>query len=448
MNHRNLIIVVCHGLRSDALSDEARWPLVTPNLEQLATRGLRLVAKAASPADTQALASLLTGRYPRQLPTGLGGLEAPCDTANPSLPTWLRDAGYHVAGVGQVGSIRDQLDAVHETADLDTPEPVASSACAYLQEAHYRGHVPALTHQRLQRRRRGAVQPDRLLLEPDHDIDGFIALRAKQAVREMPTDRPWALIVAFSGPGNDLPPPMLYDELVSPDDLTGDFTPADFTQLDTLLEPAYPRSVLQRLTRRDIARIRADYLGRVALIDHGVGQLLDAARQRPDSKRAWCVLSSDHGTLLGEHGLLGHRSFLGPAIDVPVLVAPVHGRQHPTLVPDGLWSTVDVAPTVADLAGADTPDSLAGRSLLPLLRDETELGPHGAWVLSEFGDRLMIETRRHKAIYRTDTATCIALYDLLTDPDEHVNRVDDPKEREALDAVRSALAEALLPLRA
>jgi arylsulfatase A-like enzyme len=437
MNHRNLVIVCCHGLRSDALSDEARWPLVTPNLEQLAYRGLRVVAQSASPDDPMGLRCLLTGRYPRQMPAGNGGISG--------VLGWLRKAGYWLAGVGQVGAVRHELDVAHETAELDTPEPVG---CAYMQEAHLRGHVPALRHQRLQRRRRGAVEPDRLMLEPDHDIDGFIALRAKDAVSQLPGDRPWALVVVFSGPGNDLPPPMLYDDLIDPGELRGDYVPADLTRIDTMVDPAYPRSVLQRLTPADVARIRADYLGRVALIDHGVGQLLETLRRREDARRSWCVLSSDRGVLLGEHGLLGHRSFLGPALGVPIIVTPVHGRHNPGVVPDGLWSTVDVAPTIADLAGVDVPPNTAGRSLLPLLRDETSLGLHGAWALSEFGDRLMIETRRHKAMYRTDTADCFAFYDLTADPDEHTNRVNEPCEREAKDAVRSALAEALLPLRA
>src|SRR6185369_3797584 len=52
MHHRrNLIIILAHGLRSDAIGDSRAWPLTTPYLEKLANHGVRCVATSACPAD-------------------------------------------------------------------------------------------------------------------------------------------------------------------------------------------------------------------------------------------------------------------------------------------------------------------------------------------------------------------------------------------------------------
>ncbi|MEM6459771.1 MAG: sulfatase/phosphatase domain-containing protein, partial [Planctomycetota bacterium] len=331
---------------------------------------------------------------------------------------------------------------------VDEPEP---SRCWYAAAARSRGHGPALAQQRRQRRRTGPLAPDRLLLEPDEDLDGFIAAQAAEAIGRLPTDRPWAMFVVFSGPGNDLPPPMYYDNLVETAELARGFTPAKLDALDRLIDPELPRAVLQRLEPHQVARVRADYLGRVSLIDHGVGRLREELAKRPDARDAWTVFSADRGQLLGEHGLLGHRSLLTPAVEVPLIVTP---PKSPGVSPpkekfqDGLFSVVDLAPTVAHLAGADPPETLPGRSVLPILNGEPVLPPARA-NLCEFHDRLLLETERYKAVFHTADRSCLGLFDLVEDPEEQANLIDrgSREVRKLVGAMRLRLADALLPVR-
>lgn len=448
---RNLLIVLAHGLRSDALADEREWPLPTPHLVALAERGLRLVLTSASPADPGGMTSVLTGLHARQ-----HGQLRDQQTTTPlreGLPTWLADAGYHTVGVGEVGSFASLLDESLITEGVAVAEP-APSRCWYTAAARTRGHGPALAQQRRTRLRTGPLGPDRLMLEPDEDIDGFIAAQAGEALGRMPDDKPWAMFVVFSGPGNELPPPLYYDGLVDTADLERGFVPVDLNRIDALAEPELPRAVLQRLEAHQVARIRADYLGRVSLIDHGVGRLQEHLARRSDASRTWTVLSSDRGQLLGEQGLLGHRSFLAPAIEVPLIVTPpntpIPGVSPPReKFQDGLFSVVDIAPTIAQLAGADRPPRLAGRSVLPIFNGEAVL-PTPAANLSEFHDRLLIETERHKAVFRTTDQSCIGLYDLLNDPDETINLIEQntPTTRSLVLQMRLSLGATLLPLRA
>ena len=255
--------------------------------------------------------------------------------------------------------------------------------------------------------------------------------------------------MAFSGPGNDLPPPVGFDRVVNTHGLARDFAPVNLDGLDDVAEPTLPRAMLQRLEAHQVARLRADYLGRVSLIDHGVGRIAKALETRADADRTYTAVTSDRGRMLGEHGLIGSQTFLAPSIEVPLIVAPPVGRSD--LAPtekfqEGLFSTVDVAPTLAALAGADVPPGRAGRSVLPIFNGDA-LAPGPAANLSEFGDRLLVETERHKAVFRVSDGECVALYDLADDPDERQNLAKTGPGRARALALRGLLGTALLPLR-
>jgi arylsulfatase A-like enzyme len=451
---RNLLILLGSGLRSDALEDERVWPLKTPNLRRLSRRGLRLVATSACPASPGGLVSLLTGLHARQ--HGYVTPDQPVPPSLPGLPLWLADAGYHVAGVGCLGPFASTCAHSVIVEPLSDTQP---ERCDYFRLMRARGLGPAVTSQRRRRLRLGPFDPDRLLLDPDDDVDGFIAVEARRMLERMPQDAPWALVVVFSGPGNDLPPPPPYDSLVDTQVLGDGFRPADLKRLDALAELAYPRVMLQRLEPHALARLRADYLGRVALIDRGVGRIVDMLSRRADRTRTWTVVASDTGYLLGEHGLIGRRSFLAGAAETPLLVAaPPRAsdgsggdRDVPATPPAaddaGLFSTVDVAATIAAIAGADLPPAAVGRSLLPLWRAESipEL-PGG--LLSEFNDRLLLETERFKTVFHARTGQCLGVFDLLNDPDEYRNLSQATVGQNLLESLRLRVASALLPLRA
>ena len=150
---RNLLIVLAHGLRSDALSDVGAWPLRTPNFDNVARRGLRLIASAASTADPGAAVSLLTGLHARQ-----HGYVDPLPGAAPvrGWPALLADAGYHVAGVGCVGAIEAELA---EAVCVAPPDELGSPRCAYLSAIKRTHDLGPLIEQRRQRRRAGLFDP-------------------------------------------------------------------------------------------------------------------------------------------------------------------------------------------------------------------------------------------------------------------------------------------------
>ncbi len=445
MPRRNLLVILTQGLRSDALSDAEAWPRVTPNLDQICQRSRRLIATSACPADNGGLISLLTCLHARQH----GCLDPGEHVVATGWPRWLIAQGYHVTAVGCVGALAPHLE---DQVFVENVGKLDSDRCTYLARMDRRGHLKAVKLQRRQRLRHGPFEPDHLSLEADDDIDGFIANEATARMKKMPLDKPWALLVVFSGPGNDLPPPIPFDQVADPASLESAFVPADLTQVDILAELDYPRVMLQRLNATMISRLRANYLGRVSLIDYAIGRLLHQVAGREDHDRTWSIVTSSRGQLLGEHGLVGQRSFLAGAIEAPVVITPPKPVKPSPAIPATFGiSTVDVAATVGVLGGCDLPKAVAGRSLLPLVVDpngsEFHVGTSAA-AISEFGHRLMFHSDNYKVVFDTHQRRPVGLYDVVQDADEYVNLIDDPVASNVLDALRWRLADGLLPLRA
>ena len=402
-----------------------------------------MVATASSPADPSAFDSLITGLHHRQLTDCLQQTDADLinDKTAPSkarpisqrqlrhsLAGYLQSAGYHTAGVGLVRPFLTHLDQSVCIEDLDVIRQPRDTEDLYYRHLRKQGLLAAIMKQRMTRLKSGPFHPERLLLDPADDIDGFIARQTETIMPTLPTDKPWALFVVFAGPDSHLPPPTIYDGLVSTRYLRDGFALPDFRHLHAMTQPAHLRTNLQRLDPGQLARIRADYLGRASLIDYATRQIVTASDQREDMQKTWTIFTSDRGTLLGEKGLIGHQSFYAGCVQTPLIIAPPRGSHLPyDAIPEGFFSTADIVPTLLDIAQVQLPEGLpfAGRSLYPLITTD-DLVPKNTplGLISEFEDRLLIETQRYKVVYRMPNFEPLAVYDLIDDFDEKKNIVD------------------------
>ncbi|MCC6169393.1 MAG: sulfatase-like hydrolase/transferase, partial [Caldilineaceae bacterium] len=186
----------------------------------------------------------------------------------------------------------------------------------------------------------------------------------------------------------------------------------------------------------------------IKLIDDQVGRMLDALEETGQRDNTVVIFMSDHGEMLGDHGLLlkGNRFYEG-LVRVP-LVWSWPGRFPAGLVSDALVELTDIAPTLLELGGA--PESaqagrmpMAGRSLLPILSGQADLHTHRDAVRCEYYRALnpdgpgrgegdfhihfgtMYRTRTHKlCVYHGHPHG--ELFDLEADPWEFENLWDDP----------------------
>jgi arylsulfatase A-like enzyme len=195
----------------------------------------------------------------------------------------------------------------------------------------------------------------------------------------------------------------------------------------------YPKRVLER---RDRALAEALYDSSLAYIDAQLGRLFDYLESEDLLDNTIVVITSDHGEALFEHGLVGHASLFDHDLLVPlVIAAPLaegRGRRVPTQV-----RSVDIAPTLLQLAGLPSLGTIDGRSLIRLLHGLSSR-PRDAWSYALSTARgVALRSAGAKAIaqdtifdpFRGD----LEVYDLKRDPDEKRNLAPaGPAEREAL----------------
>lgn len=196
-----------------------------------------------------------------------------------------------------------------------------------------------------------------------------------------------------------------------------------------------------------LRKMTANYFGMIALVDHNVGRILSRLQDLGLTEDTLVVYTSDHGDLLGDHGLYqkGPTPYEGLLNVGAVFSGP--GIPAGRTVSDPA-STLDLAGTFYDYAGVPQPNEGQTRSLRPLIDGAS--GASRDFALSEW--RLMpfrtgieldlrtVRTRRHKLTIDL-LSDAGELYDLEDDPTEMSNRFDDPGaakiQKELTDMIRS-----------
>ncbi len=214
-------------------------------------------------------------------------------------------------------------------------------------------------------------------------------------------------------------------------------------------------SRMPRQSDRQLAQMTANYYGMISLVDHNVGRILAALDDRGLREDTLVVFTTDHGDMLGNHGLYLKGPWPLEDLLRVNMVAAGPGVAAGNVVGEPV-STLDLAATFYDKAGVAAPMQLQGRSLAPLLggAEESRAAAWSEWHVhpSRCGVALQLRTVRtktHKATFELASGAG-ELYDLVNDPRESVNRFDDPAcatvRRELHDLMRArpgALADNL-----
>jgi len=129
--------------------------------------------------------------------------------------------------------------------------------------------------------------------------------------------------------------------------------------------------------------MKACYYAEITLVDEQFGRIIDHLEATDQLDNTLIVFHSDHGEMLGDHGLLykGSRFFEG-LVHVPMIIAGPGLRQD--VRSDALVELVDIAPTLLDAANIDIPATMQGTSLLPLLSGDADIDQHKSHVFCEY----------------------------------------------------------------
>jgi arylsulfatase A-like enzyme len=164
----------------------------------------------------------------------------------------------------------------------------------------------------------------------------------------------------------------------------------------------------------ELERLIDLYDGCIRSADEQIGRLIDAVQQRSRSagRETVVVFTADHGDEFMEHGSLYHTNLIYPELLRVPLILSAPGSVEPGRV-DAMARHIDVLPTIADLAGAQTPDSVTGRSLLPLVGGGRDDAPTVSFAEGDFCTAMIYD---HWQIMTVDTSDALVLFDLANDP--------------------------------
>jgi arylsulfatase A-like enzyme len=341
----NVLVIAVDSLRADRLNART-----APNLAALAARGTRFErAYTPLPRTFPAWVSILTGRYPHH--HGIRNMFPRWETRArdfDAIPRHFANAGYRTAVVSDfAGDIFRRIDLgfsriVAPTFNLNEMLRVrqieeALPLLPFLRGSLARTLVPTL--------RELHNAPDAAALSDD-------------ALREIDRAKgPFFLTVFYSSAHFPYAAPAPNFERFTDRAYRGPFL---YSKADLLEHEAPP-------SPQDVAQIRALYDGAVFDADAAVGRLLAGLSERGLMENTIIVVTSDHGECLFEAGRgQGHGDHLfGPeSVTVPLAIVAQHVK--PSRVRQVVRS-IDIAPTLCELAGVRCPSDADGRSLAPLL---------------------------------------------------------------------------------
>ena len=399
---------------------------VTPNLDRLAAEGTVFdCAYSVGPVCMPGRCSFISGLYPHQH----GYWTNFIDEAFPArLGGFYRDvqaAGYHTAYVGKThwfnpawGEHTREHKGYFQAIGLDTTVDIPGTYLAAFQGSPYTDHLRShglldtfLRDMALQMQAgQYAIVPS--LTPADFQPDAVAAQEAIKIIEGHTDEEPLCLTVSFPGPHPPFNAPGDYATMVDP---------ADVVLPETV--PAELTFGGRTFTRDDVRALRANYHGKLALIDDWCGRILAACERCWDMDNTLVVFTSDHGEMLGAHGRFSKCQFWEESARIPLFV------RWPSRVAAGqrtraLAELIDVYPTVVEAVGGRVSPWCCGRSLLPVATGAATA--HREIAVSEFwsgsGDpSYMIRGADHK-YFRQGTHE--HLYDLDADPGEQRNLIE------------------------
>ena len=414
----------------------------TPHLDRLAGEGMIFDAcYTTSPVCMPARISLITGLYPHN-----GGHSVWGNVLNylvpPASAPMFRDiqrAGYTTAQIGklhwttgaawkeQFGSIDDYYGALglDHVVDVSGPPDSAKDRSPYAQHLKKLGLLEAVAADIHGRLVKGEFEPRASLVKVEDYHDSFVAGAAADFIRQQPRDKPLCLVASFHSPHPPLDAPGEFATMFDPAQLT---LPANVPE--TYLREGHA------LNRDETRKVLANYLGKIALVDHCVGRLIEAMKQRGTWDNALVIFTADHGEMMGAHGYLTKGRFYEESARVPLVV------RWPGQVQAGrtqaLAQMMDVYPTIVEAIGGELSPGRFAKSLLPVATRRTETVRNLA--VSEIGTvaplRTMARDARYKWWAEEDREF---LFDLENDPLEMTNLATSAAHREPLQRMRDQM---------
>lgn len=462
----NVLWICTDSQRWDTLGCYGNDHVSTPNIDALADNGVRFDrAYCNNPICCPSRASFLTGRYPQATGVNRGGQPIPEDER--LITQTFAEADYHCGLAGKLHiSPINPYDGIPRS-EAEPLRRVDDGYAEFLYSASPGGNYPGDQYRRYLREKGLEFETERVegsghvstSLPYEHHQTGWGARKAAGFIEDADDgDQPWLFSLNLFDPHHPFDPPPEYlepylndlESIPPPNYEEGELADKPVHQ-QHLRETAYVGNA-EEFDEREHRLFRAAYFAMCDAIDDAVGELLDALERTGQREDTLVVFTSDHGELLGDHGMyLKGPSFYEPSMRVPLVVSGPGTESG--VESDALVELLDLAPTLLDAAGLEHEPGMQGRSLWPLLTGERDSDDHRKDV---YATRLGLVTDREEipdvideavtdrsranvracnqiSMLRTDRYKLVRwhnvdggeLYDLKRDPTETHNLWDD-----------------------
>jgi len=436
LDRPNIIVIVLDTVRRDRLSVYGNRRDVSPRISEFAKQSSIFNAYSPSSWTLPAHASIVTGLYPTENGTGRGRNYL-IDPENETLAEILRDNGYSTAAVianhfvlGRESGFAQGFDYYH--ADSRETDPAFSFIAAFVLKK----------------------------LAPDSRFFAFMPFtRAeginRKAMRWLEKNRedPFLLFLNYMDAHAPYVPPAPHDGRIE------ESPPANFFGADGIWK-SFVHEVNEgrrAVADRERRYLLAQYDGEIAYLDSQIGAFFEELKEIGVFDDSLIILTSDHGELFAEHGLVHHpRVLFQELIRVPLIVKPPALKTTETWRMPEAVSLTDLFPSILGFAGVahearhGSGNMFGGESSAIFSETHSMRGESGPEFLKRFGeDQYSVVLSNYKLIYSSNRT--YEMYDLATDPTESHNLLTEdirPETESALFQMQSELGSWIARLQA
>jgi len=439
MARPNILIFMVDQLNGTLFPDgPADW-LHAPNLRALAARSTRFSnTYTASPLCAPGRASFMSGLLPSRSRVYDNAAEFAADI--PTYAHHLRRAGYqtclsgkmHFVGPDQLHGFEERLTTDIYPADFGWTPDYRKPGERIDWWYHNMGSVTGA----------GVAE-----ISNQMEYDDEVAYNATRKIYDLGRGqdvRPWCLTVSFTHPHDPYVARQKYWDLYEDCEHLLPQVPAmDYDDHDPHSQRIFDANDWRsfNITEEDIRRSRRAYFANISYLDDKIGEVMEALKGTRQDENTIILFVSDHGDMLGERGLWFKMCFYEGSSRVPLMIAA------PEMTPgrvDEPVSTVDVCPTLCDLAGVSM-DEVApwveGQTLVPLGQGRARGAPVAMEYAAEASYAPLVSLRKGRWKFNRCALDPDQLFDLEADPQELRNLADDPAHAETL-KVFSDMADA------
>ena len=437
----NILWICTDQQRFDTLRSFGNPHARTPHLDQLVAEGTSFSnAFCQSPVCAPSRASFLTGRYPRTTRCRQNGQSIPPDEL--LVSTMFKRAKYYCGLAGKLhlascsdGKLEKRTDDGYDDFSWSHHPQPDWEENVYTQWLREKG-------QDWHDLQGEEISPFVKVGPPaEFHQTTWCAEKTIDFIREK-KDCPWFFSFNCFDPHHPFDPPADYLSRFRVEDMPLPSTHPDeedsktsFQRLDRIWAHDNPGEFhTAEMTDLDRRQVYAAYLAMVALIDDQVGRILEALEASGQAEDTLVVFMSDHGEMLGDHGIY----FKGPhfydcQLRVPLVMRWPGGGIVQNRRIEGMIELIDLAPTFLDAAGLAIPQRVQGRSILPMLRGGEEIEYcrkqvyaeyYNSWTHNDaYGTMLRTDSEKIVVYHGTDQGE---FYDLESDPEEFFNLWNNP----------------------